>query len=338
MTVRGGVRAVAGGVAESAAVELGELGGPGGEQGAAQDRDVVVLDRQFDANRSNLGLAAGHGRSLRYRSMTTAEQPGRALHPQIDNDYLRLVAGQGVFVTDDSGREYLDARCRHRRHVPRLRARGPRRGGGDPGQEDLVHALDALPERAAGAARAAARRDHAARPRLGVLLQRRLGGARLGGQARAPVLAGARAAEPLEGDRPAAELPRQHPERAVGRLPRRPPGGVRAVPAGPPAPACAVDLPVRAARHGRPVVRRLLRPRAGRRHRGGRARDRRRVHRRADRRRGGARRHPAARLLRDDPRDLRPVRGPVHRRRGDHGDRPDRPRLRDPALGRRART
>ena len=46
----------------------------------------------------------------------------------------------------------------------------------------------------------------------------------------------------------------------------------------------------------------------------------------------------AARLLRDDPRDLRSLRGPVHRRRGDHRHRPDGPRLRDPALGRCART
>lgn len=41
--------------------------------------------------------------------MTTTHHPGRALHPQIDNEYLRLIAGKGVFVTDDGGREYLDA-------------------------------------------------------------------------------------------------------------------------------------------------------------------------------------------------------------------------------------
>ena len=41
--------------------------------------------------------------------MTTAERAGRTIHPQVDNDYLRLVSGNGVFVTDDSGREYLDA-------------------------------------------------------------------------------------------------------------------------------------------------------------------------------------------------------------------------------------
>ena len=34
---------------------------------------------------------------------------GQTIHPQIDNEYLRLVSGEGVFVTDDTGREYLDA-------------------------------------------------------------------------------------------------------------------------------------------------------------------------------------------------------------------------------------
>jgi adenosylmethionine-8-amino-7-oxononanoate aminotransferase len=41
--------------------------------------------------------------------VTTAERSGRTLHPQIDNEYLRLVSGDGVFVRDDHGREYLDA-------------------------------------------------------------------------------------------------------------------------------------------------------------------------------------------------------------------------------------
>ena len=40
--------------------------------------------------------------------MTTAERAGRTLHPQVDNEYLRLVSGSGVFVKDDAGREYLD--------------------------------------------------------------------------------------------------------------------------------------------------------------------------------------------------------------------------------------
>src|SRR6185503_14050950 len=34
---------------------------------------------------------------------------GRTLHPQIDNEYLQLVSGDGVFVRDAAGREYLDA-------------------------------------------------------------------------------------------------------------------------------------------------------------------------------------------------------------------------------------
>jgi adenosylmethionine-8-amino-7-oxononanoate aminotransferase len=53
--------------------------------------------------------------------MTTTERPieppgggshervGHALHPQIDNDFLQLVSGEGVFVRDEQGREYLDA-------------------------------------------------------------------------------------------------------------------------------------------------------------------------------------------------------------------------------------
>ena len=41
--------------------------------------------------------------------MTTAERVGRAIHPQLDNEFLQLVSGKGVFVRDDHGREYLDA-------------------------------------------------------------------------------------------------------------------------------------------------------------------------------------------------------------------------------------
>ena len=51
--------------------------------------------------------------------MATTERPpaersvsnpvGHTLHPQIDNDYLELVSGNGVFVRDSDGREYLDA-------------------------------------------------------------------------------------------------------------------------------------------------------------------------------------------------------------------------------------
>ena len=103
------VRAIAGGVPKTSAVHLGELGGSSGKQRAAEDGNVLNFDRQVDANPSTPGLASGHGRSLRYRSMTTAERAGRTLHPQVDNDYLRLVSGSGVFVRDDAGREYLDA-------------------------------------------------------------------------------------------------------------------------------------------------------------------------------------------------------------------------------------
>lgn len=39
----------------------------------------------------------------------TADHVGRSLHPQIDHHYLRLVSGDGVYVSDDAGRTYLDA-------------------------------------------------------------------------------------------------------------------------------------------------------------------------------------------------------------------------------------
>jgi adenosylmethionine-8-amino-7-oxononanoate aminotransferase len=41
--------------------------------------------------------------------MTTTERVGRSIHPQIDHQFLRLVSGDGVHVTDDTGRTYLDA-------------------------------------------------------------------------------------------------------------------------------------------------------------------------------------------------------------------------------------
>lgn len=41
--------------------------------------------------------------------MTTTERVGRSIHPQIDHQFLRLMSGEGVFVTDDTGRTYLDA-------------------------------------------------------------------------------------------------------------------------------------------------------------------------------------------------------------------------------------
>ena len=40
--------------------------------------------------------------------MTTA-RIGHSLHPQIDNQFVRLVSGDGVYVTDDAGKTYLDA-------------------------------------------------------------------------------------------------------------------------------------------------------------------------------------------------------------------------------------
>ena len=41
--------------------------------------------------------------------MTTTRALGRSIHPQLDHDYLRLVSGSGVYVTDSDGRTYLDA-------------------------------------------------------------------------------------------------------------------------------------------------------------------------------------------------------------------------------------
>lgn len=41
--------------------------------------------------------------------MTLANRVGHSIHPVVGGDYVRLVSGKGVFVTDDAGRTYLDA-------------------------------------------------------------------------------------------------------------------------------------------------------------------------------------------------------------------------------------
>ena len=41
--------------------------------------------------------------------MTVANRTGRSIHPVIGQPYVRLVSGEGVFVTDDTGKTYLDA-------------------------------------------------------------------------------------------------------------------------------------------------------------------------------------------------------------------------------------
>ena len=41
--------------------------------------------------------------------MTVANRVGHSIHPAIGHAYVRLVSGQGVFVTDDTGKTYLDA-------------------------------------------------------------------------------------------------------------------------------------------------------------------------------------------------------------------------------------
>lgn len=41
--------------------------------------------------------------------MSVANRVGRSIHPVIGQPYVRLVAGEGVFVTDDTGKTYLDA-------------------------------------------------------------------------------------------------------------------------------------------------------------------------------------------------------------------------------------
>ena len=41
--------------------------------------------------------------------MTVVNRSGHSIHPVIGQDYVRLVSGQGVFVTDADGRSYLDA-------------------------------------------------------------------------------------------------------------------------------------------------------------------------------------------------------------------------------------
>jgi adenosylmethionine-8-amino-7-oxononanoate aminotransferase len=41
--------------------------------------------------------------------VTVLNRAGHSIHPVIDQEYVRLVSGQGVFVTDDTGKTYLDA-------------------------------------------------------------------------------------------------------------------------------------------------------------------------------------------------------------------------------------
>jgi adenosylmethionine-8-amino-7-oxononanoate aminotransferase len=41
--------------------------------------------------------------------VTVANRVGRSIHPVIGQSYVRLVSGEGVFVTDDTGKTYLDA-------------------------------------------------------------------------------------------------------------------------------------------------------------------------------------------------------------------------------------
>ena len=41
--------------------------------------------------------------------MTVASRAGHPIHPVLDHRYVRLVSGEGVFVTDDAGKTYLDA-------------------------------------------------------------------------------------------------------------------------------------------------------------------------------------------------------------------------------------
>jgi adenosylmethionine-8-amino-7-oxononanoate aminotransferase len=41
--------------------------------------------------------------------VTVGNRAGQSIHPVIGQQYVRLVSGEGVFVTDDTGRSYLDA-------------------------------------------------------------------------------------------------------------------------------------------------------------------------------------------------------------------------------------
>lgn len=41
--------------------------------------------------------------------MAVGNRAGRSIHPVVGQSYMRLVSGEGVFVTDDTGKTYLDA-------------------------------------------------------------------------------------------------------------------------------------------------------------------------------------------------------------------------------------
>ena len=267
-------------------------------------RDADGARSSHPRARRAVGIAAGAG----------APPPLAALHA---HGRLR----RGSRDPDHRARRGL-LRLRRARHaLPRravvavLRQRGPRparagggRGGPDP-RAGLLHELELRPS-AGDRARRTDRRPGAARAGARVLHERRLGGRRVGVEARPRLPRPARRAGADEDRRARARLPRQLARRARRDRPARAEGGLRAGHARRLPRAEHLRLPL--AGGARPAV-------GGRRDRAADRRGGPRDRRRGDPRAGPERRRllrRAGRLLRARARDLRPPRRAAHLRRG----------------------
>ena len=237
-----------------------------------------------------------------------------------------IARGEGAYVYDEHGKRYLDGLsalfCVNAGHG----AHRARRGGGTPGRgARLLHHLE-LRAPARDRARRADRVADARRPQPGLLHLRRLGGGRVGDQARARLPPAHRQPPQDQVPDPRDRLPRDHAGRPAGD---RDPGAAHRLRAAGPGRDQGPEhqqLPLargpRSALGGGPDRGEdpLRGPRDGRRRDPRAAPERRRL-------------HPApGRLLPARARDLRPPRRAAGLRRGDLRLGPARPLVRLPAL------
>ena len=258
-----------------------------------------------------------------------------------------IVKGDGCYLWDSNGKRYLDALAGLVLGQHRLRLRrGDRPGGARAdARAAVLHQLVVRPsegDRARGGARSA----RSGRPQPRLLRLRWLGGRRVGVEARPAVLHRARREArapgaatsrrpgtidrrrrpprpaPVQGDRPPHRLPRHDDGRALDQRDPGAAGGVRAARArGAPRPQHEPLPPSRGRERGGLHAVPARRPRAGD-PRDGAGDGVPRPHGAGAER--GRLLHAAGRLLAGRPRDLRRVRHPALRRRGDHRLRPPR--------------
>ena len=304
--------------------------------------------RRRRARRGGPGLTAEHGVTSRRdprRARRRSTAPAAGARPPLAplHAHGRLPRRRGA---DHRPRRGLLPRGRERQALPR-RARGPLRGPArllarrrdrrgraraDEGAAVLHELVVRAPAR--DRARRRARLARARRPQPRLLRLGRLGGGRVGLEARAPVPRRPRRA-PLEGDLAANGLPRDDDGRAVDQRHRGAQDPVRAARAGRPPRAQHEPLPP-AARGDGGGVHRV----PARRPRGDDPRGRAGHRRDGDHGAGPERRrlvHAAGRLLPGRARDLRPLRDPALRGRGDLRVRPPRRVVRLGALRHPAR-